>query len=406
VRLLFLAPFAPRLQASHGGGRVIAELLDRLARRHEVALLCVRGAQEPAVDEQLRGRCVLVEEFVRCGRIGPLAPRAQQRANDALLRLRGRPDRVIQHAMRALHARATALARSWHPDLVQFEYSVMGQYVSAFRRCRAPRVLNEHEPAGLAAQSLSDPVGALGRVRQYLDQHAWRRYERAVIRRVDAVVAFTEADRHTMSRYRLPTPIVCIPFGTVVPEQPLNPVGQLPPSVLFVGSFIHPPNVDAALRLIRGIFPLVRREFPEAVLHIVGDRLPREVSEAAGPGVVLTGFVPDLRPYLDRAAVVVAPLRVGGGMRVKVVEALAAGKAVVASGRAISGLSISDGEQVLLAETDHEFGDAVVRLLRDPERRAALAHRAHAWACAHLGWDESISAYERLYESLVSKSQR
>jgi glycosyltransferase involved in cell wall biosynthesis len=122
--------------------------------------------------------------------------------------------------------------------------------------------------------------------------------------------------------------------------------------------------------------------------------------------VVLTGFVPDLRPYLDRAAVVVAPLRVGGGMRVKVVEALAAGKAVVASGRAISGLSISDGEQVLLAETDHEFGDAVVRLLRDPERRAALAHRAHAWACAHLGWDEPISAYERLYESLVSESQR
>jgi glycosyltransferase involved in cell wall biosynthesis len=308
--------------------------------------------------------------------------------------------------MRALHARATALAQSWQPQLVQFEYSVMGQYVSAFRGCAAPRVLNQHEPAGMAAQSLPDPVGAMGRLRQYLDQHAWRRYERAVIRRVDAVVAFTEIDRHAMASYGLRTPIVCIPFGTVLPEQPLSPVGHLPPSVLFVGSFIHPPNTDAALRLLRDIFPAVRREFPEAVLHIVGDRPPREVREAAGPGVVVTGYVPDLTPYLDGAAVVVAPLRVGGGMRVKVVEALAAGKALVASPLAASGLSVADGEQVILAETDDQFGDAILRLLRDPERRAALAQRAHAWASAHLDWDESISAYERLYDSLISSSQR
>src|SRR5918992_710731 len=149
-RLLFLVPFPPRLDARHGGARVLAQLLEALARRHKVALLCLRAAEEPGVDDQLRGRCALVEEFVRWGRKGPLRPRAQQRAKDALLRLRGMPEPVVQCAMTSLHERSGALARSWRPDLVQFEYHVMGQYVSALNQCSAPRVLNQHEPALLA----------------------------------------------------------------------------------------------------------------------------------------------------------------------------------------------------------------------------------------------------------------
>jgi glycosyltransferase involved in cell wall biosynthesis len=91
-------------------------------------------------------------------------------------------------------------------------------------------------------------------------------------------------------------------------------------------------------------------------------------------------------------------------MRVKVLEALAAGKALVASPLAVEGLELTDGDQIIIAQTDQEFCAAIVALLADPEQRAALALRARAWACANLGWDKSVAAYERLYDSLIGGS--
>jgi glycosyltransferase involved in cell wall biosynthesis len=122
--------------------------------------------------------------------------------------------------------------------------------------------------------------------------------------------------------------------------------------------------------------------------------------------VVVTGRVPDVTPYLDRAALVVVPLRLGGGMRVKVLEALAAGKAVVASPLAAEGLSVVGGKHLVLAESDEQFSDAIVRLLAEPEGRVALATCARSWACANLAWEGPIAAYERLYQSLIESSLR
>src|SRR5439155_9300616 len=200
------------------------------------------------------------------------------------------------------------------------------------------------------------------------------------------------------------TPIVRIPLGMALPEHPLNPLGHSPPSLLFVGNFGHPPNADAAVRLISAIFPRVQARFPELVLHIVGEQPAPRVRQMANANVIVTGRVPDVTPYLDRAALVVVPLRLGGGMRVKVLEALAAGKAVVASPLAIEGLNLVDGEQLILAESDPQFHDAIVQLLTDPEKRASLAARARTWACANLGWEKSIVAYEALYERLIQRA--
>jgi glycosyltransferase involved in cell wall biosynthesis len=177
-------------------------------------------------------------------------------------------------------------------------------------------------------------------------------------------------------------------------------------SLLFFGSFVHPPNIEAALRLVRQIFPAVQMRFPELKLYIVGDQPPPELSRFASEKVIITGKVPDLTPYLDRAAVVVIPLSSGAGMRVKTLEALAAGKAVVATGMAISGLNLAEGEQVLLADEDKDLVEAVACLLAHPEQRAALAKGARAWASANLGWKKSIEAYEELYRALISRPGR
>ena len=136
--------------------------------------------------------------------------------------------------------------------------------------------------------------------------------------------------------------------------------------VLFVGNFIHPPNQDAAERLVRSIFPRVRLEVPQAELRIVGPNPDAGLRAAAGLGVTFTGEVAEVWPHLEDAAVVVAPLRQGGGMRVKVAEALAAGKAVVATRLAAEGLTAEDGREVVLADTDEAIATAIVRSCRHP----------------------------------------
>jgi glycosyltransferase involved in cell wall biosynthesis len=113
-----------------------------------------------------------------------------------------------------------------------------------------------------------------------------------------------------------------------------------------------------------------------------------------------------VRPYLERASVVVAPLRLGGGMRVKVAEALAAGKAVVATALAAEGLEANDGNQLLLSEDAEGIADSVVSLLLDPHRRGALAARARAWAVERLAWEAPAMAFERLYDSLAAAGPR
>lgn len=400
-RLLFLLPFAPRLDATHGGGRVTAQLLTQLATRHSIALLYLRAAAEPPMDDILRQRCDLVEEIVRSDE-GFSFRRWSFRAVSLL---RGRPLWAAVTAVARFHTRVRTVAQAWKPDIVQFECHVMGQYISALNGCPAPRVLTEHEPGAKAARDLCGLSEGMEKAGHRLAAFAWERFERSVIRQVDAVVVFTESDGKAIAPLATAqTRVVRIPLGTMVPERPLSSIGRQPMTLLFVGNFVHPPNADAALRLMTDIFPRLQSHFSDLVLQIVGDQPTQKMLRMANGKIRVTGKVPDVTPYLDAAAVVVVPLRLGGGMRVKVLEALAAGKATVASPLAVEGLDIIPGEQIMLAETDQQFADTIGELIADAEKRSSLASRARAWACTNLGWERSVAAYEELYRTLVGRA--
>jgi len=152
--------------------------------------------------------------------------------------------------------------------------------------------------------------------------------------------------------------------------------------------------------------PAVRARVPEARLEIVGDAPPAAIQALGGDGVAVTGRVADVRPHLESAAVVAAPLRLGGGMRVKVLEALAAGKAIVATPRALAGLELVPGTHALVADTDADLSDALAELLEDPERRRRIGSAARDWAAAHLRWEHATASYTELYERLLAERAR
>lgn len=400
-RILVCTPFPPRLDARHGG-RATAQLLARLAERHEIAILCLRSETDDPVDRVFTASCAYVEEIpVRSSASrGPWSRRARW----TLGLLRGLPPWAADCRSMEYAERLRALAAEWRPDLVELHLQVMAQYVRALENCPAPRILVDYDPpSAWAAELLREAAGAR-RLARRVELAAWRRYERSTRKRVDRIVVFAERDVPAVAETAADVPIVRIPLAVEIPEEPFDPLGESPPVVLFVGGFGHPPNVDAAEWLAGSIFPRVLEAVPDSRLELVGDRPGQDVRRLVGGAVTLHGSVPDVAPYLDRAAVVTAPIRLGGSMRGKVLEALGGGKALVVTPRAAEGVDAVPGRHFALASTEDEFVDAVTELLRNADRRRELAQSARAWAVANLSVVQSAAGFEQLYDLLLPPS--
>jgi polysaccharide biosynthesis protein PslH len=398
LRVLILLPSAPRRDSVHGGGRVQAQFLSQITSRHEVAVVCFRDEGDPGSDPYFVERCAVLEEVVRPASIRTSRVRRYLQIVGTFARLR--PLWVHDWSARSFSHKVNEVVSAFRPDIIQYESHVMAQYLTDVEDGDARRVLVQHEPGTRSSPYLQGLAPFVGRLAHRIEKMAWRRYETAVYRRVDAVVVFTDADRRIVGTAAGPTPVHVIAPGTIVPDHPLDPAGRWPPSLVFVGNFIHPPNVDAARRLIGTILPAVRERIPDVTLFVVGDRPPNDLVRESRGDVVVTGRVEDITPYLDAAAVVVAPMHLGGGMRIKVLEALAAGKAVVATPLAVEGLAVSDGREVSVAGDDRQFAERVVELLTDDHKRRSMASAAHEWAREHLGWDRTLADYEALYAGL------
>lgn len=394
-------PFPPRLDARHGG-RATAQLLARLAERHEIAILCLRPENDDPVDRVFLERCAYVEEIPV--RSSASRGRWSRRARWTLGLLKGLPPWAADCRSVEYAERLRGLAAEWRPDLVELHLQVMAQYVRALKSCPAPRILVDYDPPSAWAAELLREAGGARRVARWIELRAWRRYERSTRKRVDRIVVFAERDVLAVAETAAEVPVVRIPLAVEIPEEPLDPAGESPPVVLFVGGFGHPPNVDAARWLAGSIFPRVLEVVPGARLELVGDRPGEELRRLAGGAVTVHGSVPDVFAYLDRAAVVTAPIRLGGSMRGKVLEALGGGKALVATPRAAEGVDAVPGRHFALASTEDEFVDAVTELLHNADRRRELAQSARAWAVANLSVMKSAAGFEQLYDLLSPPS--
>ena len=353
-RILVCTPFPPRLDARHGG-KATAQLLLRLAERNEIALLALRSTHRTIAS--IRRSRNAARSWRRSRRRRGRGFRAAwpgASASCAACR-RGRPTAAAAEYEQALER----LLDEWRPDLVEIHLQAMAQYVDATARRGIPCVLVDYDPASTWADELRGAASGPRRLVRRLEAAAWRHYERATRPRFDAIVVFAERDLEAVRPTAGAAIVTRVPLAVDVPERPLDPVGSEPPTIVFVGSFGHPPNVDAAIWLAGTIFPRVVALVPEARLELVGHAPGDAVRALAGGAVTVHASVPDVTPYLDHAAVVVAPIRIGGSMRMKVLESLAAGKALVASPRAAEGVEELAGEQLLVAENTDEMVDAL-----------------------------------------------
>jgi polysaccharide biosynthesis protein PslH len=244
--------------------------------------------------------------------------------------------------------------------------------------------------------------------RQYAKRQwpAMRREEQWCGRHVDLVLATSSRDRQVFDTELGLTNVAVIPNGIDLAEFAAPATPPEPATIVFSGLMSYYPNQQAVRWFLEAILPLVRQELPHAKLVVAGAAPPRWLLEKAGNHLEVTGRVPDMRPYLARATVIVAPLLIGGGTRVKILEAAAMGKPVVSTTLGAEGLDLHDGESILLADRPEAFARHVISVLEDPllARRIGTNGRSHV--AEHFDWNRIGERVSRLLQARFGLTAR
>lgn len=312
-------------------------------------------------------------------------------------------------------------AESWSPEMwraIADRLSTQGYdvahlfggiHVYEFRHLVSalPNVIVPYESYSLwLNRAVAEARGLIAPLTTRLQRHFARGFERWMFAGFDRVVVLTDRDEAALRALAPQLPLVTIPNGVDLDFH--APTGYEPdePTLLFIGNYDYRPNLDAALRLARAIFPRVRAAVPEARLLLVGSNPPPELRALAGEGIEVTGRVPDLRPYFEQAMIFVSALRLGAGIKNKVLEAMAMDVPVVATPLSCDGIPVVHGDHVLLAETDEDLVKGIVLLINDARLRQTLRQGGRALVEQHFTWQRVAGQYEALYQEVVAERRR
>ncbi|MGE3174342.1 MAG: glycosyltransferase [Planctomycetota bacterium] len=387
LRVLVLSARLPRL--GHDGSWVLWRRLEAMARRHRVTLFAFLDDEaEAAHAAPLRRLGIEVVTAVR--ERNPMPGNLHH----------GVPARLFRdYSAPRMRAAVRRMLEGTDHDLVQVEYVEMAHLVAAEPRV-APRLYVCHESLAVAARRQERGLRGLLRAAQAA------RLERRLVRSFDRTVALSDRDAAAL-RLLAGVDVAAVPSGIELRDSAEDLRAVVAPVIAFVGYFKHAPNVDAALWLVREILPLVRAAVPDARVRLIGREAPASVAALARPGEVeVAGFVPDLDAALQRAAVVALPLRAGGGLRGKLLEALAVQAAVVATPIAIEGVAARHDQHCLVAADAAEFAAAIVRLLRDPDLRYRLGSSGRLLVRDRYSVGAAAAAFDRVHLDLVHDGAR
>ncbi len=396
MRVLLVTPMPPDPGAASAIPVLLHAELAGLRQRHEVTVVTLAGpdpAEVEAVD-RLRRQGVDIHATVRTLIRGTLGWTRRFRIVGTWLRGRV-PLRTAWFAEPEIQALINTLTTAREFDVVVVEDNAM----AAYRIPQGlPAVLTEHEVRrprrieGPPRAPRAWPRWALAE----LDWRRWPNYQRRVWSRFDVIQVFTHRDAAAVAALspELTDRIRVNPFAIELPAQ--HEAEEEPDTMLFAGNYTHPPNVDAALWLGNEILPRVARLYPGVKLSIVGPYAPPEVQKLDGAHVRFLGRVPDLGTMLRRTAVAMAPVRTGGGMRMKVLHAMALGKPVVTTTRGAEGLDVGGGRPpVEIGDDADALAHAAARLLRDPDARRDLGRRARSYVEANHSPQAHVDRLER-----------
>jgi polysaccharide biosynthesis protein PslH len=392
LNILIVSPLFPYPTRSGFTTRVY-QLTRQLSTRHEVTLLSYTAANEG-------------DDVV--GLASQMSVRAVERTTPPPGVRKRLAQGLTIASRRAYHCRAVhsgemqeaidELCSARRFDVIQLESS----FLCAFRFPRdAHLVVDEHNVEYELFQRMCEGERSLTRrLYNHREYVRFRRFEEACWRRVDACVVTSDREVEAVSSGAPDTPIAVVPNAVDLEYFAPTATPVDAHTVIFSGNLHYRPNLDAVQYFVDDIWPAVRARYPDARLNITGRSEGIDTRALARPGVELLGEVADVRPHIRAATVVVAPIRIGGGTRLKVVEALAMGKAMVTTTVGCEGVAVDDGEHLLMADDPTAFASRICDAFEKPALRQALGEAGRRLMETTYSWDLASERLEALYRQI------
>lgn len=403
MRILIVTPYLA-FPGADGGGTVMFNFIRNLSARHEIACLSFARQQDLPHLVQLAPYCVEVTTvpFPGGAGISPLAKGlnlARRVAHNFLSCITLTPVVVRKCMSRAMTREIRRAIERHSPDVVHLCFPQMAHYVEA---CNGvPAVMDTLDAAllGVFRRAMSAP--RIWAKAYYLMQWLfWVRYESCWFPMFGKVLTVTRQDAAALKMVMPDLDVYDEAIAVDIEPLPVSQQGTTR-RVGFLASFAHQPNVDAALYFAEAVFPLVKAGIPDAEFVVAGKNPPSPLLRGANVGISCLGFVEDVPAFYGGVDVVVAPIRFGGGIKIKVLEAMACGKAVVTTSIGAEGIAETDEGALVVADDPAEFAGAVVALLADEARRKALGERARQLIERRFSWRRVIDDLDRIYTGLV-----
>jgi glycosyltransferase involved in cell wall biosynthesis len=393
VNILFLSQVLP--YPLDAGPKVrMYYMLRYLAQRHDVTLVSFARGEKAEYVKHLRSFCRAVHTVT--------IRRSPARDAFFLLRslLKNQPFLIERDHVPQMHTMIKDLLDNNHFDAIHADQLWMAQYVAPGLLIK--KVLDQHNAVWTIVYRLwqNSHLGPY-RLLMALEWRKLQRYEAKVCGQFDHVVTVTEEDKRALqsldssNKLNLSVIPICIDPDTV-PRVKQNVNAK---NIVCIGGMFYPPNVDGVLWFARQVFPLVRHEIPESHFWIVGARPDRRIVQLGreDASVQVTGYIEDTNVYLCDSAVFIVPLRAGGGMRVKILDAWARGIPIVSTTIGCEGIDVQPGVNILIADTPADFAQAVLRVIRDPALGKRLAENGRRWVETHYDWRQVYRGLDQVY---------
>lgn len=367
-----------------------------LSKRHTVDLCTfVDDPADLTYVPALRNHCASVEFVYRS--------QAPTFFLSAAAFLRRRPLSVSLFYRRALEEKVRKRSTTQKFDCVFVSSSSMAQYACILPKI--PKIIDfidvDSEKWRLYRKHHTFPVSMIYK----LEEERLARYEEKIAYTFDHSILISEEERCVFQKRVTGRPVSVVSNGVDLEYFSPRESDDSQPAIVFTGAMDYFPNVDAVQYFCREVFPLVRRSAPEACFYIVGRNPNREVRALQRcPNVIVTGTVPDVRPYLARATVSVAPLRIARGVQNKVLESMAMGIPVIGTGESFKGIAATEADGVRIAIDAYSFAKHILRLLRSGVTfRSQLGRQARLYVERHHRWEIQGAQLERLLEEVISR---
>jgi sugar transferase (PEP-CTERM/EpsH1 system associated) len=395
------------LPLDKGGKLRTWHLMRHLAARHDITYVCFEDGTEADADR--RGMREVCSELVTVPRRD--APKGTWRFYAQAMRyiVDRAPYAVASYRSSAYRERVQDLLNTRRFDAVVCDFLV--PVVNLTERVPCPSILFTHNVEAEIWRRHTE--AAAGRPSRPLMAQQWRRmlaFERNALTRFDLVLAVSEADRDTFARLypgalRGPVHVVRTGVDTAFFTPALAPPSRA--HLVFTGSMDWLPNEDGMTYFCREILPEIRKAEPTTTVSIIGRSPTPAVRRLAAEyaGVAVTGRVDDVRPFVAAGSVYIVPLRIGGGTRLKIFEAMAMGKAVVSTTVGAEGLPVTPDENIVIADEPSRFAGAVVRLIRDTGTRSGIEERARRLVVDGYDWRAVAQDFEHALERTAAAAR-